>query len=881
MRPFFRLSATLKTDQHQRRYLKDYRPPDFTIERTDLDFRLHPTRTRVTSRLAIRRVGGDPGRPLVLDGVGLELLELEIDGETVATSRYALDADTLTIADPPERFELHSVVEIDAASNTRLEGLYLSNGNFCTQCEAEGFRHITFYLDRPDVMSVFTVRIEAERSDYPVLLSNGNRVEQGADGARHWVRWQDPFPKPSYLFALVAGDLACIEDRFATRSGRDVTLQIYTEHRNRDKCDHALASLKKAMRWDEEVYGLEYDLDLYMIVAVDDFNMGAMENKGLNVFNTRYVLANPASATDDDYLAIEGVIAHEYFHNWTGNRVTCRDWFQLSLKEGLTVFRDQEFSADMFSRAIQRINDVRALRNHQFAEDAGPMAHPVRPASYQEINNFYTATVYNKGAEVVRMIHGLLGAENFRAGMDLYFARHDGEAVTTDDFRRAMQDASGIDLERFQRWYEQAGTPRLDLRREYDPGSGRLTLRITQQPGATRGELNRPFQIPLRLALFDAAGAPLPLDASGTLERVESIDAHETELVFDDMPAGVMPSALRGFSAPVLLTTDLSDAELARLMICDSDAFNRWEAGQQLACRVMLAMLQRDASDWSDLQADLISACRGLLKGDIDDRALIAEMLVLPGEKYVAEMLERVDIARLHAVREALQTAVARATEGALLEHYSACKAAGEYRFDAAAVAGRRLRNTCLRYLLRLEQPRYFELCREQYGAADNMTDQLACLEGIANYDHALRDEIVARFYDQWRQSPLVVDKWFTAQGASLRDDALDAIVPLFEHPAYRLDNPNRARSLLAPMMQNPRAFHRADGAGYRFAAGKILALDALNPQVAARLANPFLHWRKLVPELGEQMRAEVEAMLARGDLSNDLHELLSTSLAD
>ncbi len=871
----------MKTDQHQRRYLKDYRPPDFTIESAALDFSLHPTRTRVGSRLTIRRVGGEPGSPLVLDGVGLELLEIEIDGDPLASSRYARDADALTIADPPDRFELRCVVEIDAASNTRLEGLYLSNGNFCTQCEAEGFRHITYYIDRPDVMAVFTTRIEAARDDYPVLLSNGNRIEQGVDGERHWVRWQDPFPKPSYLFALVAGDLACIEDRFTTRSGRDVSLQIYTEHHNREKCGHALASLKKAMRWDEDVYGLEYDLDLYMIVAVDDFNMGAMENKGLNVFNTRYVLANPETATDDDYLAIEGVIAHEYFHNWTGNRVTCRDWFQLSLKEGLTVFRDQEFSADMFSRAIQRINDVRALRNHQFAEDAGPMAHPVRPASYQEINNFYTATVYNKGAEVVRMMHCLLGAEKFRAGMDLYFARHDGQAVTTDDFRRAMQDASGVDLERFQRWYEQAGTPRLDLRREYDPATRRLTLRITQQPGTTRGEPNRPFQIPLRLALFDAAGEPLPLDAAGELEQVESIVAHETERAFDDMPDGVLPSALRGFSAPVILATDLTAAELARLMVCDSDPFNRWEAGQQLACRVMLAMLERDARDRDELQDIFIAACRNLLDGRCDDRALLAEMLVLPGEKYLAEMLEQVDIARLHAVREALQDAVARAVEKNLAEIYAACNAARGYRFEASAIADRRLKNTCLHYLLRLGDERYFERCRAQYDRADNMTDQLACLEGIVHYDHPLRDVISSRFYEQWSDTALVVDKWFAAHGASLRDDAFDAIVPLFDHPAYRLDNPNRARSLLAPMMQNPRAFHRADGAGYAFAAAKILALDALNPQVAARLANPFLHWRKLVPELGERMRAEVEAMLAHGNLSNDLHELLTTSLGD
>jgi aminopeptidase N len=492
----------MKTDKHLRKHLKDYQPPDFAISQTRLVFHLEPARTRVISHLQLHRITADKNAELVLDGVELKLIELRLDGELLSPQDYQLGDDSLTIGVPADSFEISCEVEIDAAANTRLEGLYLSNGNFCTQCEAEGFRYITYYLDRPDVMSVFSTEIHAERSACPLLLSNGNRVDGGEAGDRHWVRWHDPFPKPSYLFALVAGDLACIEDRFVTRSGRDVQLQIFTEHHNSDKCDHALRSLQKAMRWDEEVYGLEYDLDLYMVVAVDDFNMGAMENKGLNVFNTKYVLANPETATDDDYLAIEGVIAHEYFHNWTGNRVTCRDWFQLSLKEGLTVFRDQEFSADMFSRAIQRISDVRVLRNYQFSEDAGPMAHPVRPASYQEINNFYTATVYNKGAEVVRMMHCLLGADNFRKGMDLYFERHDGQAVTTDDFRAAMQDASQIDLTRFQRWYEQAGTPRIDIRREYDPHSGQLTLRVTQNAGTTRGELNRAFHMPMRLALF-------------------------------------------------------------------------------------------------------------------------------------------------------------------------------------------------------------------------------------------------------------------------------------------------------------------------------------------------------------------------------------------
>ncbi|TNF90229.1 MAG: aminopeptidase N [Gammaproteobacteria bacterium] len=871
----------MKTDQHKRKYLKDYRPPDFAISRTDLVFILDESRTRVKSRLQLERRTEDRDAPLVLDGIELELIELRLDGEILEPDAYHLTAETLQIDNLPDRFEIYSEVEIDAASNTRLEGLYLSNGNFCTQCEAEGFRYITYYLDRPDVMSVFTTEIHADREKYPILLSNGNPSMRGEADNGHWIRWEDPYPKPAYLFALVAGDLACIEDRFVTRSGRDVTLQIFTEHHNRDKCDHALRSLQKAMRWDEDVYGLEYDLDLYMIVAVDDFNMGAMENKGLNVFNTKYVLANAQTATDDDYLAIEGVIAHEYFHNWTGNRVTCRDWFQLSLKEGLTVFRDQEFSADMFSRAIQRIGDVRVLRNHQFSEDAGPMAHPVRPASYQEINNFYTATVYNKGAEVVRMMHCLLGAENFRKGMDLYFERHDGQAVTTDDFRLAMQDASGISLERFQRWYEQSGTPRIDIKREYDTASGQLTLCVSQQAGTTRGELNRPFHMPMRLALFDRDGQALRLDADGSLEQVVDIDAHEDRLQFDRMPEQVLISAFRGFSAPVILTTDLENDELARLMVCDTDPFNRWEAGQQLACRVMLSMLEQDKSDWPGLQQPLLDAFSDLLAEPHPERALLAEIMVLPGEKYIAEMLEQADPQAIHDLRESLKRAIAESTEAELGRLYRDNQEQGEYQLHADAIGRRRLKNICLAYLLHLQRPEYFEFCREQFDSADNMTDQITCLRAIVHYRHDLREQIVSRFYQQWQDTALVVDKWFGALGSSTVDNALNQIEPLFDHPAYSLHNPNRARSLLAPMMANPRAYHQADGAGYAFAAQRILQLDAINPQVAARLANPFVHWRKLVPELGLKMKSQVENMLASGSLSNDLNELLTTSLKD
>jgi aminopeptidase N len=871
----------MRTDKHQRLFLKDYRPPDFVINRTRLRFDLDESSTRVESRLQFERNGGDRAAPLVLDGVELKLLELRVDGVALEPGDYDLTPESLTVKEVPDSFELECVVEVDAAANTRLEGLYLSNGNFCTQCEAEGFRYITYYLDRPDVMSVFTTEIHAERDRFPMLLSNGNPVNSGEEGTRHWAVWEDPFPKPAYLFALVAGDLACIENRYTTRSGREVCLRIFTEHHNREKCDHALRSLQKAMRWDEEVYGLEYDLDLYMIVAVDDFNMGAMENKGLNVFNTRYVLANPQTATDDDYLAIEGVIAHEYFHNWTGNRVTCRDWFQLSLKEGLTVFRDQEFSADMFSRAIQRIGDVRVLRNHQFSEDAGPMAHPVRPASYQEVNNFYTATVYNKGAEVVRMMHCLLGPENFRKGMDLYFERHDGQAVTTDDFRNAMQDASGINLDRFQRWYEQAGTPRVDIRRDHDDAAGKLVLEIRQRAGTTRGEINRPFHMPMRLALFAPDGEPLPLGRGGEFEWTVDIRDPETRLEFDGLPARAMPSVFRGFSAPVIVTTDLEDVELASLMVCDSDAFNRWEAGQQLATRILLTMLEDSGGDHAALQQPLLDAFASLFDDERPDRALLAEMLVLPGEKYLAEMLEQADVHAIRSAREALALALALRCEASLVRHYEACDESGEYSIEAASIARRRLKNTCLSYLLRLQRAEYFSLCGEQFDRADNMTDQIACLQSVVHYRHAERERILAQFYRQWRDTPLVVDKWFSAQGSSHAPGALEDIAGLFEHPAYNLNNPNRARSLLGAMMANSAAFHQPDGAGYALAAGKILQLDGINPQVAARLANPFVHWRRLVPGLGSLMKAQVENMLAAGDLSNDLDELLTASLED
>ncbi|MFA9420728.1 MAG: aminopeptidase N [Gammaproteobacteria bacterium] len=871
----------MKTDQSKRKYLGEYKAPDFTIRHTSLNFTIDEQQTRVSSSLQLSRRTEDATASLRLDGIELGLLDVSIDGTELQPGQYEVTDTELIVFDVPDEFEFSCEVEINPAANTRLEGLYLSSGNFCTQCEAEGFRYITYYIDRPDVMSVFETTITASKASYPVVLSNGNCVESGESGTNHWFRWSDPYPKPSYLFALVVGDLARIDGTFVTASGKSVDLQFFTEHHNKDKCGHALVSLQKAMKWDEEIYGLEYDLELYMVVAVDDFNMGAMENKGLNVFNTKYVLANPKTATDNDFLAIEGVIAHEYFHNWTGNRVTCRDWFQLSLKEGLTVFRDQQFSADMTSAAIQRINDVRVLRNHQFPEDAGPMAHPIRPASYQEINNFYTATVYNKGAEVVRMIHTLLGKENFRKGMDLYFQRHDGQAVTTDDFRQAMADASGVSLDQFQLWYEQSGTPKINISRSFDPSARSLKLEITQDAGDTREKPNKSFHLPLRLSLFDQQGRVIALDDMGNLEHTVDITQAHQQLNFENISATPLISAFRGFSAPVLLETDMLDDELAVLMSCDTDPFNRWEAGQQYASRVMLSMVESSTDNWSTAMEGLIAAYRKILLDKNMDLPLVAEMMVLPSEKYLGEMLDAVDVHKIRAVREHVKHSIACANEDLLLALYVACDQQGEYRVSPEEVGRRSLKNTCLAYLLMLDKNEYFELCLQQFESADNMTDQIGCLLPIVHYRNVVSEQIVGQFYSQWQNTALVVDKWFSAQAMSYAPGALGEIIALFEHEAYSLHNPNRARSLLGPLIGNSSAFHDRSGRGYEFVAEKIIELDVINPQVAARMANAFLHWRKLIPEQGELMRRQIEMIAATENISNDLNELMTTSLMD
>lgn len=871
----------MKTDQPQRKYLKKYKQPDFTIGRTDLQFLLNEGQTRVSSRLAIRRLTDDLHAPLIMDGVGLKVVDLQIDDDYLDDSDFTYDGEFLTIPNVLHEFQFQATVVINPAANTRLEGLYQSNGNYCTQCEAEGFRHITFYLDRPDVMSVFTTSIKADKKAYPVLLSNGNKSDSGEDDESHWVKWQDPFPKPCYLFALVAGNLDCLSGSYTTASGRHVKLEIYTEQHNKNKSDHALLSLQKAMKWDEQVFGLEYDLDLYMIVAVDDFNMGAMENKGLNVFNTQYVLADQKTATDANYLAIEGVIGHEYFHNWTGNRVTCRDWFQLSLKEGLTVFRDQEFSSDMMSRAIQRINDVRLLRAHQFTEDAGPMAHPVRPQSYLEINNFYTVTVYEKGAEVVRMIHALLGRQNFRKGMDLYFERFDGQAVTTDDFRSAMQDASGMKLEQFQRWYDQSGTPLVTIQRIFDADNQTLKLWIKQDAGKTRDEPNEPFHIPLKLALFDQSGNPLVLNHAGDKEILLNILKQDQTFEFQNIPQLPLVSAFRGFSAPVNMQSDLSLAELARLMVCETDSFNQWDAGQQYATQVMLELIQAENSDKTAQVEGLLSAFESLLDNEAIEKPMLAEMLNLPSEKYMAELCTPVDVHKIHQVREFIKQHIAQTFEQKLFRLYQSCHDSGSYQLDPQAIGRRSVKNICLSYLTRLHKKLYFDLAEQQFTVADNMTDQIGSLSAVVDQNNEARSRMFDDFYRQWSDTALVVDKWFRLLASSQADNALDDIIELEKHPAFNIKNPNRVRSLLGPFQNNSTAFHDKSGRGYEFLADKIIQLDNLNPQVASRFTGAFLIWKKLIPELSGKMKQQVVRIQQKPGLSNDVAELVASCLAD
>ncbi len=870
-------------------HLKDYTPPPYLALTIELRFELEAARTLVQARTRYRRnPAASPTAPLRLDGQELELLRIAVDGRALDAGEYACDADHLQLDGLPEEFLLEVTTAIQPAANTALEGLYQSGGNFCTQCEAEGFRKITYFQDRPDVMCIFTTTLIADQVACPVLLANGNRTEQGMlEDGRHFATWHDPHPKPCYLFALVAGDLACVEDRFTTMSGREVALRLYVRRPDLDKTAHAMASLKRAMKWDEEMYGREYDLDVYMIVAVSDFNMGAMENKGLNVFNSRYVLASADTATDADFVGIEGVIGHEYFHNWSGNRVTCRDWFQLSLKEGFTVFRDQQFTADATLGAVKRIEDVRLLRAHQFAEDGGPMAHPVRPASYQEINNFYTMTVYNKGAEVVRMLHTLLGPEPFRRGTDLYFQRHDGQAVTTDDFVQALADASGRDLGQFKRWYDQAGTPRVQVERHYDAEQQHYTLTLRQSCPPTPGQNEKlPFHIPLRTALLDAEGQPLPLrlagegGAAGT-ERVLELTGAEQSFTFVDVPPEPVPSLLRGFSAPVRLELELTDAELAFLMGHDNDSFNRWEAGQTLALRVMLRLIDvlREKGRPA-LDENLSAAFARTLTDTALAPQLVAEALTLPAEEYVAEFMAVVDPQAIHVVRQFLRRNLGFAHRHALIQTYDRLTDTGPYSVDPAAMGRRRLRNLCMGYLVELGSTEVRTMAVNQLRLGANMTDVMAALTALVHGGAPEQHEALAAFYDRWRDDALVLDKWFAIQATAPIHGVLGTLRRLAELPDFNIRNPNRVRSLVGAFAaRNPARFHEADGSGYRFLADYVIELNGLNPQIAARLLTPLTQWRRYDAARQGLMKAELERIGGAPALSRDVGEVVEKSL--
>jgi aminopeptidase N len=891
----FQQSDTMRDAHPGAIYLKDYQPPGYLINRTELHFELGEEQTIVSSRLYLLR---DPRAgaevPLELHGEGLELLAVSVDGVELANDTYQVTDELLRIHYLPEQCVLSCTTRIKPQDNTSLEGLYKSHRMFCTQCEAHGFRKITYYLDRPDVLSVFTVTIDAAQEKYPVLLSNGNLVAtEDLGNGLHRAQWHDPFPKPAYLFALVAGDLDHVEDSYTTCGGREVCLRIYVEEKDLDKCDHAMLSLKKAMRWDEEAYGREYDLDVFNIVAVDDFNMGAMENKGLNIFNTACVLCTPDITTDQGFQRIEAIVAHEYFHNWSGNRVTCRDWFQLSLKEGFTVFRDASFSADMGSPTVKRVEDVMFLRTAQFAEDAGPMAHPVRPDSYIEINNFYTLTVYEKGAEVVRMIHSLLGSEAFRLGSDLYFERHDGQAVTCEDFVVAMEDASGVDLGQFRHWYSQAGTPELRVRDDYDPDTQRYTLHVEQSCPPTPGQKDKkPFVIPLAMGLLgDAGNLPLHLEGSepdsetaDNTHRVLQVNQPRQSFVFEGVMERPVPSLLRGFSAPVRLDCDLGREDLFALMSRDDDGFVRWDSAQALAARVIVEVEgQLQGGEVVAVEALLAEACNKLLRDDSLDAAMVSDMLKLPSENYLAELASHsggADVDTIHSAREIVLREIGRGCEESLQAVYHRLASDVPYQASAGQVAARSLRNTCLEFLCCID-PAHMQLAEAQIRDAHNMTERLGALRVITLHGS---DEVclpaLDKFYRDWRHETLVVDLWFQVQAAVPYGDALGRVRELMKHQDFDLRNPNKVRALIGVFAnQNPVNFHRADGEGYRFLADIVAELNGVNPQIASGLLTPMVKWHNYKGR-GPLMRAELERLAAMPELSPAVYEIVTKSLA-
>nr|WP_314543561.1 aminopeptidase N [uncultured Massilia sp.] len=885
----------MRTDTPLTIYRKDYTAPSYLVDTVELGFDLDPRRTVVANRLTLRRNPASAQREIELFGEDIELVAIRLNGKALGERDYSIDGTVLRIANAPDDVVLEIETICVPENNTTLSGLYTSNGSFYTQCEAEGFRRITYFPDRPDVMAKFTVMLRADKASYPVLLSNGNLLEQGdlPDG-RHYALWEDPFKKPSYLFALVAARLVCQEETFKLADGRDALLQVWVEEGNLDKTDYAMQSLKHSIRWDEERWNLELDLDRFMIVAVGDFNMGAMENKGLNIFNTKYVLANPRVATDTDFQGIEAVVGHEYFHNWTGNRVTCRDWFQLSLKEGLTVFRDQEFSADMIGtdtgRAVTRIDQVRTLRQAQFPEDAGPMAHPVRPDSFVEINNFYTVTVYEKGAEVVRMYQTLLGREGFRTGMDLYFARHDEQAVTCDDFRAAMADANGRDLTQFERWYSQAGTPVVQAETRYDADQQTYTLRLLQSCPPTPGQPEKlPFHIPVAVGLLGADGRDLSLVVDGKeyggTAVLELTEADQT-FVFTGVTEQPTPSILRDFSAPVILKYGYNDAELVHLFSHDSDPVNRWEAGQRLAMsRLLRLAAQVDTVNPEKVKLDLddvfVDAMRKILADETLDPAFREQALLLPSETMVADQLDVVDPLAIHVARQFVRADIGARLRPELLAQYHANQTPGEYSPDAESIGKRALKNLALAYLCAAPDEESIALAQKQFDEAGNMTDRVAALAALVHARAPQAQAALQRFYDEFQGEALVVDKWFAMQ-ASAPTTNVAAVRELMTHKAFTLRNPNRARSLVSTFCAgNPVGFHAPDGSGYAFWAEQVIALDALNPQVASRLARAMDRWRRYTPSLQAHMKKALQQVSGQAKLSNDVREVVGKALAN
>jgi aminopeptidase N len=877
----------MKTEQPPVIRLSDYGPPDYAVEKVDLTFDLSPRETIVTSVLEIRRAEGATG-PLTLDGEDLDLRHIVLDSRPLTADDMTVTESGLTLLDPPAAFTLATKVAIAPLDNTRLEGLYQSNGIYCTQCEAEGFRRITYFPDRPDVMSVYKVTVRASKDDCPILLSNGNNVsKRDLEDGRHEAVWHDPFPKPSYLFALVAGNLQAFNDRFTTRSGRAVSLHIWVEPGNVPRAAYAMDALKRSMKWDEDRFDLEYDLDVFNIVAVSDFNMGAMENKSLNVFNAKYILADPETATDADYANIEAIVGHEYFHNWTGNRVTCRDWFQLSLKEGLTVFRDQEFSADMRSRAVKRIQDVRMLRARQFPEDAGPLAHPVRPDSYMEINNFYTATVYEKGAEVIRMLHALLGEPGFQAGMKLYFERHDGQAVTCDDFVAAMADATDTDLSAFKVWYSQAGTPEVTAKWATDAAAGVTTLVLAQRTEPTPGQTEKsPVPIPIALGLLGGDGATIPLRVDGKdlgPETVLMLNEERLEVAFETGAArDVTPSLNRGFSAPVIMKADYGPEARARLMAHDTDPFARWEAGQQYATALLLAMVG-DLREGRALKPDggFVAALGAMLGEDELDPAFRALAAALPSEDYLAEQMRPVAVDEIHEARTRLRRAIGAELRETFQWLHDGMSSEGPYDPGAEAAGRRSLRNAALAYLCAEDTTAAAALAMARFREADNMTDRMAALSVLSDMTDPCREEALDAFHARFKDDEQVMDKWLSVQATSARPDTLGRVRSLMDHPVFSLRKPNKVRALIGAFaMANPVRFHAADGSGYAFVADTLIDLDKLNPQVAARLLGAFGQWRRLPADRSRLMRGALERIAGTEGLSRDCTEIATKSLA-